>query len=106
MVGAVTAGTGLESQVLVLNRMWMAVRVVDARRALCLLFKQAAEVIRVDDGSYTGHDFEAWAEGGGFNPGVDQFRVPPTARRIAMQQRRSANEALHQEAFGGIDVRL
>lgn len=55
-------GSALHSQVLVLNKMWMAVRVVDARRAFSLLFKDAAEVIRVDDGSYTAHDFESWTD--------------------------------------------
>jgi len=42
--------------------MWMAVRVTDARRAFSLLFKDLAEAIRVDDGSYTTHDFESWTE--------------------------------------------
>ena len=52
----------LNSQVLVLNKMWMAVRVVDARRAFTLLCKDLAEVIRVDDGSYTGYDFDSWTD--------------------------------------------
>lgn len=59
MVGTTTA---LNSQVLVLNKMWMAVRVVDARRAFTLLIKNLAEVIRVDDGSYAGHDFDSWQD--------------------------------------------
>ncbi len=54
--------TSLNAQVLVLNKMWMAVRVTDARRAFSLLFKDLAEAIRVDDGSYTPHDFESWTE--------------------------------------------
>ncbi len=69
-VGRVTAGaflmdghaTALNTHVLVLNKMWMAVRVVDARRAFSLLFRDLAEVIRVDDGSYTAYDFESWAD--------------------------------------------
>ena len=52
----------LNSHVLVLNKLWMAVRVVDARRAFSLLVKNLAEVVRVDDGSYTGHDFESWSD--------------------------------------------
>lgn len=56
----IAQGTALNSHVLVLNKMWMAIRIVDARRALSLLFRDLAEVIRVDDGSYTGHDFESW----------------------------------------------
>ena len=54
--------TALNSQVLVLNKLWMAVRVVDARRAFTLLFKDLAEVIRVDDGSYAAYDFTNWAD--------------------------------------------
>ena len=54
--------TSLNAQVLVLNKLWMAVRVTDARRAFSMLFCNLAEVIHVDDGAYTGHDFEAWSE--------------------------------------------
>jgi len=56
------AASPLNSQVLVLNRMWMAIRIVDARRAFSLLFRDLAEVIRVDDGSFAGYDFESWSE--------------------------------------------
>ena len=52
----------MNSHVLVLNKLWMAIRVVDARRAFSLVLRNLAEVIRVDDGSYTGHDFESWTE--------------------------------------------
>ena len=51
---------GLRTSVLVLNRLWRAVRVVDAKRAFHLLFRDAAEVIRVDDGSYAGYDLMSW----------------------------------------------
>lgn len=54
--------TALNSHVLVLNKMWMAVRVVDARRAFSLVCKGLAEVIRVDDGSFTGYDFGDWTD--------------------------------------------
>lgn len=56
------APTALNSHVLVLNKMWMAIRVIDARKAFSMLVRDMAEVIRVDDGSYTGHPFEDWAE--------------------------------------------
>ncbi len=52
----------LNAHVLVLNKLWMAIRVVDARRAFSLLVRDLAEVIHVGDGSYTAHDFESWAE--------------------------------------------
>ena len=56
------SASALNSHVLVLNKMWMAVRVVDARRAFSLLLKGLAEAIRVDDGSYTGYDFADWTD--------------------------------------------
>ena len=54
--------SALNSHVLVLNKLWTAVRVVDAKRAFSLVVRDLAEVIRVDDGSYTGHDFDSWIE--------------------------------------------
>jgi 5-methylcytosine-specific restriction endonuclease McrA len=59
MDGQVSA---LNSHVLVLNKLWMAIRVVDARRAFTMLFKDLAEVIRVDDGSFAAYDFDNWAD--------------------------------------------
>jgi 5-methylcytosine-specific restriction endonuclease McrA len=56
------AASSLNAHVLVLNKMWMAIRVVDARRAFALLLRDMAEVIRVDDGSFAGYDFESWAD--------------------------------------------
>ncbi len=55
-------GTGLDAKVLVLNKLYMAVRVVSARRAFILLCKELAEVIHVDDGKYLNYDFESWVE--------------------------------------------
>lgn len=54
--------SALDSHVLVLNRLWMAIRVVDARRAFSMLCRDMAEVIRIDDGSYTAYDFASWTE--------------------------------------------
>jgi len=54
--------TALNSHVLVVNKLWMAIRVTDARRAFSMLFRDMAEVIRVDDGSYAAYDFESWAD--------------------------------------------
>ncbi|MEM6458836.1 MAG: HNH endonuclease [Planctomycetota bacterium] len=59
---ATAAASALHSHVLVLNKLWMAIRVVDAKRAFSMLVRDMAEVIRVDDGSYTGHGFADWAE--------------------------------------------
>ena len=52
----------LESSVLVLNKMFMAVHVISVRRAFCLLAKQQAEVVSVEEGQYLSYDFESWAE--------------------------------------------
>lgn len=59
--------TALDEKVLVLNRLYTAVRVVNARRAFVMLCKQAAEVIALDDGKYVNYDFETWTE-------VSEFR--------------------------------
>jgi len=52
----------LDEKVLVLNRMYTAVRVISARRAFVMLCKQVAEVIAVEDGAYRNYDFETWTE--------------------------------------------
>lgn len=52
----------LDTKVLVLNRLYTAVRVVDARRAFCLLVKNAAEVIAVEDGTYRNYDWASWSD--------------------------------------------
>src|SRR4051795_11934793 len=52
----------LESSVLVLNKMFMAVHVISVRRAFCLLCKELAEVVSLEDGQYATYDFETWRE--------------------------------------------
>lgn len=52
----------LETNVLVLNRFYMAVRVVNVRRAMTLLYRECAEVIDSDDGTYVSYDFASWCE--------------------------------------------
>ncbi|MFO0874538.1 MAG: HNH endonuclease [Phycisphaerales bacterium] len=53
---------GLDAKVLVLNRVYAAIRVVDARKAFTLLAKEVAEVIAIEDGRYVNYDFATWAE--------------------------------------------
>lgn len=53
---------GLDASVLVLNKLYMAVHVIPARRAFGLLFKQLAEVVTLDDGHYQSYDFQSWRE--------------------------------------------
>lgn len=55
-------GDGLNAKVLVLNKMYVAVRVISARRAFTLLCREIAEVIDVNDGQYANYDLESWAE--------------------------------------------
>jgi len=52
----------LTSNVLVLNKYYMAVHVTDVKRAFCLLFKELAEVVTYEDNTYLSYDFESWVE--------------------------------------------
>lgn len=52
----------LSSSVLVLNRFYMAVHVVAARRSMGLLFRELAEVVHFEDGQYANYDFSSWRE--------------------------------------------
>ncbi|MFG0291908.1 MAG: HNH endonuclease [Phycisphaerales bacterium JB065] len=61
-VGSGELATALDSKVLVLNKLYVAVRVISARRAFSMLFRDLAEVIHVQDGQYLSYDFESWAE--------------------------------------------
>lgn len=58
----VAQASSLDADVLVLNKLWMAIRVINARRAFSLLVRGLAEVVHVDDGSYSGYDFQSWTE--------------------------------------------
>ncbi len=65
MAHAAALGAGasaLDAKVLVLNKLYMAIRVIPARRAFVLLFKDLAEVIHVDNGQWSNFDFETWSE--------------------------------------------
>lgn len=50
----------LAVSVLVLNRFYMAIHVVNVRRGLGLLFRELAEVIHLEDGQYANYDFDTW----------------------------------------------
>lgn len=56
----------LNGSVLVLNRFYMAVHVVNVRRALVLLYRELADVIHVENGQFFNYDFESWLELGEF----------------------------------------
>lgn len=57
-----TLTSGLDSKVLVLNRVYAAVRVVDARRAFTMLVKEIAEVVAIENGAYSTYSFSSWAD--------------------------------------------
>ena len=60
--GSPALATALDAKVLVLNKMYMAVRVVSAKRAFTLLAREIAEVVHIDDGVWQGYDLLSWAE--------------------------------------------
>jgi 5-methylcytosine-specific restriction endonuclease McrA len=62
MVKNVYQHDSLSASVLVLNRLFMAVHIVNARRAFCLLFRELAEVIHLENGYYANYNFSAWRE--------------------------------------------
>ena len=60
--------SALNSNVLVLNKHYAAVRVTSARRAFCMLFKKIAEIVSLENSQYMSYDFESWRE-------VSEFRA-------------------------------
>lgn len=54
--------SGLDCSVLVLNKHYMAIRVVGARRAFSLLCRDLAEVVSFEQGTYANYDFRSWCE--------------------------------------------
>ncbi|MBE0535362.1 MAG: HNH endonuclease [Phycisphaerae bacterium] len=52
----------LDCRVLVLNKHYMALRVIGVRRAFTLLFKEQAEVVACEQGNYCNYDFHSWRQ--------------------------------------------
>lgn len=59
---SIASSTALNSSVLILNRQYMAIHVVDVRRAFGLLMRELAEVIHIEDGQYANYDFDSWRD--------------------------------------------
>jgi 5-methylcytosine-specific restriction endonuclease McrA len=57
-----SANTALDASVLVLNKLFMAVHIIPVRRAFCLLCKDLAEVVSLEEGTFTTYDFSTWRE--------------------------------------------
>jgi 5-methylcytosine-specific restriction endonuclease McrA len=56
------SGQILDSQVLVLNKHYMAFRIVCVRRAMSLVVRDLAEIISCDDGIWNNYNFQSWRE--------------------------------------------
>ena len=54
--------SALDSSVLVLNQHYAAVRVISARRAFCLLVKEIAEIVSVEDQQFLAYNLASWRE--------------------------------------------
>src|SRR5881398_1905566 len=53
----------LNSQVLVLNRLWQAVNICSARRAFALVYAGHAQVVATDEqNNFLTHDFNSWCD--------------------------------------------
>src|SRR5262249_3857759 len=57
-----SANTALDASVLVLNKLFMAIHIISVRRAFCLLAKDLAEVVSLEEGQFTTYDFATWRE--------------------------------------------
>src|SRR5260221_13950757 len=58
----------LDSSVLVLNKLFMAIHIISVRRAFSLLCRDLAEVVALEDGQFATYDFVSWRE-------VSEFRA-------------------------------
>jgi 5-methylcytosine-specific restriction endonuclease McrA len=58
----VAESPALSSSVLLLNRLYMALRVISAKRAITLTYRALAEVVSFEDGQYLSYDFGDWVE--------------------------------------------
>ena len=54
--------SALDASVLVLNKLFMAIHIISVRRAFCLLCKDLAEVVHLEDGQFSTYDFSTWRE--------------------------------------------
>jgi 5-methylcytosine-specific restriction endonuclease McrA len=62
-----SSNPALDASVLVLNKLFMAIHIISVRRAFCLLAKDLAEVVSLEEGQFTTYDFSTWRE-------VSEFR--------------------------------
>src|SRR5205809_6961049 len=63
-----SSNSALDASVLVLNKLFMAIHIISVRRAFCLLCKDLAEVVSLEDGQFATYDFSTWRE-------ISEFRA-------------------------------
>lgn len=56
------SSSALGLNVLVLNRNYLAIRIINVKRAFSLLCRELAEVVHVEQGQYVSYDFDDWRE--------------------------------------------
>ena len=61
----------LEQPVLVLNRLWQAVNICSARRALTMLFEGNAQVVHSQEGNFDTFSFNEWTDFSEREPGPE-----------------------------------
>jgi 5-methylcytosine-specific restriction endonuclease McrA len=54
--------SALNCNVLVLNKHYMPLRIIDVKRAFCMLCRDLAEVISYEQGQYYNYDFASWRD--------------------------------------------
>jgi 5-methylcytosine-specific restriction endonuclease McrA len=91
--------SALDASVLVLNKLFMAVHVISVRRAFCLLCKDLAEVVSLEDGQFASYDFTTWRELSAYRAknfrqedddwvrtATDEIQVPRVIRLLAYEK--------------------
>ena len=73
----------LNSQVLVLNRLWQAVNICTARRAFALVYAGHAHVVSSDEtNDFLTHDFESWRDVSATAPDGEVMAVRHRSLRV------------------------
>ena len=72
----------LEQPVLVLNRLWQAVNICSARRALSMLFEGNAQVVHSEAGNFDTFNFNEWADFSEREPGPECIHGVSIALRL------------------------
>ena len=91
--------SALDASVLVLNKLFMAVHIIPVRRAFCLLCKDLAEVVSLEDGQFATYDFTTWLE-------VSEYRSRHFRQEDDDWVRTSSTECLESILGLGVKVSL